>query len=69
MPSLNSKSPHVIQVTWEEPVNNGATITEYRLEWQTRVDAEFSQVGDGKQSILMVIVVPLKIVCFLYAYK
>ena len=44
MPLLSAKSPHVAQVTWEEPVNNGATITEYRLEWQQRADAEFSQV-------------------------
>ena len=68
MPSLNTKSAHVTQVAWEEPVNNGATITEYRLEWQQKVDAEFSQVGDGKrESVSMVLVVSfedhLRFVC------
>ncbi len=44
MPLLHCKSPHVAHVTWEQPVNNGATITEYRLEWQTKADVEFLQV-------------------------
>ncbi len=43
-PLLHAKSPHIANVTWDEPVNNGATITEYRLEWQQRADAEFAQV-------------------------
>lgn len=43
-PVINCRSPHSAVVLWEEPVNNGATITDYRLEWQTRSDADFSQV-------------------------
>ena len=47
MPTLHCKSPHIALVSWEEPVNNGATITEYRLEWQQKTDAEFSQLYFG----------------------
>lgn len=43
-PAVHCRSPHGAVVTWEEPVNNGATIVEYRLEWQQRTDAEFTQV-------------------------
>jgi len=31
---VHCRSPHSAIVTWEEPACNGATITEYRLEWQ-----------------------------------
>ena len=34
-------------ISWEEPLNNGAMITEYRLEWQTRPDADFAQLYIG----------------------
>jgi hypothetical protein len=31
-------------VNWEAPVNNGATVTEYRVEWQHKTDLDFMQV-------------------------
>ena len=43
-PTINCRSAHSAIVSWEGPVNNGATITDYRLEWQTRSEADFSQV-------------------------
>jgi len=45
MPAVSCRSPHCATITWEEPVNNGARITDYRLEWQQRTDTEFVQVG------------------------
>ena len=45
MPTVTCKSAHHSVVSWEEPVNNGATITEYRLEWQARPDADFTPVS------------------------
>ena len=44
MPTAHCRSPHSAIVSWEEPVNNGATITDYRLEWQQKTDADFTQV-------------------------
>ncbi len=44
LPVVHCKSPHSIVMNWDEPVNNGATITEYKLECQQRTDGEFSQV-------------------------
>ncbi|BFZ00266.1 hypothetical protein BsWGS_03305 [Bradybaena similaris] len=47
-PHVTSKSAHSALVTWEEPINNGACITEYRLEWQQQSEtAEFSQLYVG----------------------
>lgn len=47
LPQVHGKSPHSAAIAWEEPVNNGATITEYRLEWQPRAEGEFSQLYFG----------------------
>ena len=44
MPLCMCRSAHSALVQWEGPVNNGATITDYRLEWQLKSDQEFSQV-------------------------
>lgn len=49
LPTATCKSPHCIQVNWEKPVNNGATITDYRLEWQHKEDADFTQLHVGPQ--------------------
>lgn len=37
------RSPHCIYVSWTEPANNGAAITEYRLE-SKKEDEEFELV-------------------------
>jgi predicted phage tail protein len=47
LPMVHCKSPHSIVINWEEPVNNGATITEYRLECQSKADGEFTQLYFG----------------------
>ena len=47
MPTVHGKSPHSAAINWEPPVNNGATITEYRLEWQPRGEGEFIQLYFG----------------------
>ena len=44
VPMCTCRSPHSLLVSWEGPVNNGATITDYRLEWQLRADTDFTQV-------------------------
>ncbi|CAL1527876.1 unnamed protein product [Lymnaea stagnalis] len=47
-PHVSCRSAHTALVSWEEPCNNGASIGEYRLEWQQRTDtAEFSQLYVG----------------------
>ncbi|XP_046573068.1 LOW QUALITY PROTEIN: fibronectin type-III domain-containing protein 3A-like [Haliotis rubra] len=47
-PQVNCRSPHSAIISWEEPFNNGAMISEYRLEWQQRADNnEFSQLYLG----------------------
>ncbi|XP_052830846.1 fibronectin type-III domain-containing protein 3A, partial [Octopus bimaculoides] len=48
-PTVNWKSPHCIQLSWEKPVNNGATITDYRLEWQQKTNLDFTQLYVGPQ--------------------
>ena len=47
LPTAHCKSPHSVMVVWEDPVNNGATITDYRLEWQQRAEADFTQLYLG----------------------
>jgi len=32
-PKCLVKSPHVVVISWLAPCNNGAKITEYKLEW------------------------------------
>ncbi|XP_023930352.1 fibronectin type-III domain-containing protein 3a-like isoform X1 [Lingula anatina] len=46
-PTAVCRSPQSAIVSWEEPVNNGATITEYRLEWQQKPEADFTQLYNG----------------------
>ncbi|ESO87946.1 hypothetical protein LOTGIDRAFT_126794 [Lottia gigantea] len=46
-PTVICKSSSAM-INWEEPFNNGAEVTEYRLEWQYRSDqTEFSQLYVG----------------------
>uniref|UniRef100_T1IZQ5 receptor protein-tyrosine kinase n=1 Tax=Strigamia maritima TaxID=126957 RepID=T1IZQ5_STRMM len=45
-PRVTFKSPHTATVSWDEPVNNGAAVTEFRLEWSTK-DGEFQQLFQG----------------------
>ncbi|KAL3846896.1 hypothetical protein ACJMK2_017848 [Sinanodonta woodiana] len=47
IPLINCKSSHSAIVSWEEPVNNGATITDYRLEWQLKTESDFTQLYFG----------------------
>ncbi|CAG5129287.1 unnamed protein product, partial [Candidula unifasciata] len=47
-PQVLCRSAHFALVTWEEPFNNGASVSEYRLEWQQRSEAsEFAQLYMG----------------------
>ncbi|XP_021372749.1 fibronectin type-III domain-containing protein 3A-like isoform X2 [Mizuhopecten yessoensis] len=46
-PLVNCRSPHSAMVLWDSPVNNGATITDYRLEWQHKSDLDFTQLYFG----------------------
>lgn len=41
----------MVVVSWDEPRNNGAPITEYRLEWQPKEDLDFVPVS-SRYSIL-----------------
>ncbi|XP_054719651.1 fibronectin type-III domain-containing protein 3A-like isoform X2 [Uloborus diversus] len=41
-------SPNSCVVSWEEPLNNGAAITGYQLQWSTEDDEEsFSEIYEG----------------------
>lgn len=44
IPQCNFRSAHSALIQWEGPFNNGATITDYRLEWQLKSDQDFLQV-------------------------
>lgn len=45
-PHVACKSAYSALVSWEPPVNNGATITDYRLEWQQKTEVtDFAMVG------------------------
>ena len=57
MPAVSCRSPHCATITWEEPVNNGARITDYRLEWQQRTDTEFVQVFVNNNMIIIIIII------------
>ncbi|XP_064615415.1 fibronectin type-III domain-containing protein 3A-like isoform X3 [Liolophura sinensis] len=46
-PVVTCKSPHSAIISWEEPVNNGATISEYKLEWLQRADFDYIQLYLG----------------------
>ncbi|GFR67277.1 fibronectin type-III domain-containing protein 3a [Elysia marginata] len=48
MPLVTCRSSHSALVSWDEPFNNGALVSEYRLEWQQRSDAvDFTQLYLG----------------------
>ncbi|XP_074657829.1 fibronectin type-III domain-containing protein 3A-like isoform X1 [Tubulanus polymorphus] len=46
-PTVNCKAPHSAIITWEEPVNNGATVTDYKLEWTQCSESDFTQLYYG----------------------
>lgn len=46
-PVIQCRSPHSAMIQWEAPVNNGATITDYRVEWQHKSDLDFMQLYFG----------------------
>ena len=50
-PAVLCRSAHSALVQWEEPFNNGAIISEYRLEWsqkgESSSDADYSQLYTG----------------------
>ncbi|GFY48448.1 fibronectin type III domain-containing protein 3B [Trichonephila inaurata madagascariensis] len=49
--SATCDSPFSCQLSWEEPMNNGAAITSYQLQWSTEdVDESFSELYDGLSS-------------------
>lgn len=43
-PVVFCRGPHAAAVSWQAPASNGADITEFRLEWQSRPDGDFSTV-------------------------
>ncbi|XP_052782735.1 fibronectin type-III domain-containing protein 3A-like isoform X3 [Mya arenaria] len=50
MPLCQCRSPHSALISWEGPVNNGATITDYRLEWQLKPETDFTQIYYGSNT-------------------
>jgi len=44
-PDIHFKSPTVALIVWQEPVCNGAPVSEYHLEWTFREDQDFIPVG------------------------
>ncbi|XP_064639547.1 fibronectin type-III domain-containing protein 3A-like isoform X2 [Lineus longissimus] len=46
-PVAHCRSSHCAIINWEEPVNNGATITDYKLEWQQKAEADYMQLYFG----------------------
>eukprot|EP00105_Crassostrea_gigas_P017957 XP_011435920.1 PREDICTED: fibronectin type-III domain-containing protein 3A isoform X3 [Crassostrea gigas] len=47
-PHVACKSAYSALVSWEPPVNNGATITDYRLEWQQKTEVtDFAMLYTG----------------------
>lgn len=46
--SATCDSPFSCQLSWEEPMNNGAAITSYQLQWSTEDDeGSFSELYEG----------------------
>jgi len=45
VPEIHFKSPTTAVLSWQEPVCNGAPITEYHLEWTFREDQDFMPVS------------------------
>jgi len=43
-PDVHFKSPTVAVLSWQEPVSNGAPVTEYQLEFTYREDQDFMLV-------------------------
>uniref|UniRef100_A0A2C9KTQ9 Fibronectin type-III domain-containing protein n=1 Tax=Biomphalaria glabrata TaxID=6526 RepID=A0A2C9KTQ9_BIOGL len=46
-PQVSYRSAHSALISWSEPCNNGASITEYRLEWQQKSEPDFTQLYSG----------------------
>ncbi|CAF1000984.1 unnamed protein product [Adineta steineri] len=45
--AVECRTPNTAYISWEEGVNNGATITEYRLEWSRKENDSFMQLYCG----------------------
>lgn len=45
--SVECRSANSAFISWEEGVNNGASITEYRLEWSRKENESFMQLYCG----------------------
>ena len=52
-PCVECSSASVATVEWDEPLNNGATIEEYRLEWQPAVQEDYSLVSSTHWSVVL----------------
>ena len=64
-PVVYCRSAHGAVVSWEEPVNNGATVTEYRLEWQYPQDGgDFAQVGVSTVIVVTTLCMCVLTLCF-----
>lgn len=48
--SVECRSANSAFISWEEGVNNGASITEYRLEWSRKENESFMQLYCGTNS-------------------
>ena len=46
-PKIVIKSYNCLVITWNEPSNNGAMITDYKLEWSLKKNDSFTQLYDG----------------------
>ena len=44
-PAVECRGPSSAALEWEEPLNNGATIEEYRLEWRPASHDDYSLVS------------------------
>jgi len=44
-PDIHFRSPTVAVIGWQEPVSNGAPVTEYQLEWTFRDEQDFTPVS------------------------
>ena len=45
LPIVIIKSSNCVIINWNEPLNNGASITDYKLEWSPKDNTNFTQVN------------------------
>lgn len=51
IPTATCKSPFHVYVEWQEPINNGAPITEYKLEMSPSESDQFTSVFQGLANV------------------